>query len=368
MAKDARINHSKALGGCSLCNFYLVKMLKLLLGFCAGFYCGAYYQDKYKITPVSEPKEAVDLCALLTQEIPIPAERPLPYLIFVTSLGLSASHEEVFVTTISGLLSSAGVNEQATTSLLIAAKQPVERYMTHLTSLLHRSEGRHKVTAFDLSESFHASPVMQSGEDLYNDLRERVTIFINSVEEGRKPLIFLDDLSVLTDLGVPSNRFLGFLLVSNLHYLVIGYHGNRDGVSDDFLLHLARRRAELCVDVRPLDTGYSDTIDGQLTISQRHQEHSEDGPARPTKFHFRAVDRRIQCFYPGASNLNLRKLVFTGFCKRQVLFRSIPFATTLPMSLTYVEEEANRRIDQPRPSTKWRPTTCRCKIHVTKPC
>ncbi|VDK20377.1 unnamed protein product [Taenia asiatica] len=247
--------------------------------------------------------QAVDLCTLLTQQIAIPEERSLPYLIFVTSLGLSASHEEVFVATISSLLSGSCDGEQATTSLLIAAKQPVERYMAHLNSLLHRSAGRHKISTFDLSESFLASPVTQSGEDLYNDLRKRATDFTGSVEEGRKPLIFLDDLAVLTDLGVPSHRFLGSLLVSNLHCLVIGYHGSRDGVGDDLLLHLARRRAELCVDVRPLDTGYSDAIDGQLTISQRHQEHSEDEPVKPTKFHFRAVDRRIQCYYPGASNL-----------------------------------------------------------------
>lgn len=63
---------------------------------------------------------------------------------------------------------------------------------------------------------------------------------------------------------MPSNRFLGFLLVSNLYCLVIGYHGSDDGVNDDFFLHLGRRRAELCVDVRPLDTGYSDSIDGQV--------------------------------------------------------------------------------------------------------
>lgn len=119
--------------------------------------------------------QAVDLCTLLKQQIAIPEERPLPYLIFITSVGLSASHEEIFVATISSILSGSCDGEQATTSLMIAAKQPVERYMAHLTSILHRSAGRHKISTFDLSESFLASPVTQSSEDLYNDLRKRVS-------------------------------------------------------------------------------------------------------------------------------------------------------------------------------------------------
>ncbi|VDM35436.1 unnamed protein product [Hydatigera taeniaeformis] len=260
--------------------------------------------------------QAVDLSTLLKQQITITDGHSLPYFIFITSLGLPASHEGVFINTISSLLSDFGDGDYGTTSLLIAARQPADRYMPHLTSLLHRSAGRHKINAFDLSESLESS-VMQSGDVLYNDLLKRVSLlitnFINSVDEDRKPLIFLDDLAVLTDLRVPSNRFLGFLLVSNLHCLVIGYHGSLDGANDDLLFHLAHRRAELCLDVTPLDTGYSNAIDGlvgcyfilplQLTISQAKREDSLDELTKTTKLHFRAIDRRIQCYYPGSSNL-----------------------------------------------------------------
>ncbi len=57
-------------------------MLKLLLGFCAGFYAGAYYQDKYKvclymvntnvslkITPIREPKELLDKAQEMVQDL-----------------------------------------------------------------------------------------------------------------------------------------------------------------------------------------------------------------------------------------------------------------------------------------------------------
>ncbi|BHF82871.1 hypothetical protein SprV_0802601000 [Sparganum proliferum] len=52
-------------------------MLKLLVSFAAGFYCGAYFQDKYKISPVSEPRQILDKSTKL-----LPSLR-LCFLIFV---------------------------------------------------------------------------------------------------------------------------------------------------------------------------------------------------------------------------------------------------------------------------------------------
>ncbi|BHF82874.1 hypothetical protein SprV_0802601300 [Sparganum proliferum] len=52
-------------------------MLKLLVSFAAGFYCGAYFQDKYKISPVSEPRQIPDKSTKL-----LPSLR-LCFLIFV---------------------------------------------------------------------------------------------------------------------------------------------------------------------------------------------------------------------------------------------------------------------------------------------
>nr|VZI51325.1 unnamed protein product [Spirometra erinaceieuropaei] len=46
----------------------VVNMLKLLVGFAAGFYCGAYFQDKYKISPVSEPRQLLDKSVKMLQD------------------------------------------------------------------------------------------------------------------------------------------------------------------------------------------------------------------------------------------------------------------------------------------------------------
>ena len=61
------------------------------------------------------------------------------------------------------------------------------------------------------------------------------------------------------------DRFLASLLTSsNLHCPIIGYHGGFDAINDDYIFELTRRRANLCLDVTPLDTGYSSAIDGQV--------------------------------------------------------------------------------------------------------
>ncbi|BHF82880.1 hypothetical protein SprV_0802601900 [Sparganum proliferum] len=44
-------------------------MLKLLVGFAAGFYCGAYFQDKYKISPVSEPRQFLEKSVKMLQDL-----------------------------------------------------------------------------------------------------------------------------------------------------------------------------------------------------------------------------------------------------------------------------------------------------------
>lgn len=63
------------------------------------------------------------------------------------------------------------------------------------------------------------------------------------------------------------DRFLAKLLSSStLHCVIIGYHGSLDAVNDDYTFELARRRADLCLDVLPLDTGYSNALDGQVRI------------------------------------------------------------------------------------------------------
>ncbi|KAH9277885.1 hypothetical protein ECG_09894 [Echinococcus granulosus] len=260
---------------------------------------------------------AGDFCTLLSQQIDIPKERSLPFFICISSVGFGGAQEDIFLATIPSLLSGPAYGGQATSSLLIAAVRPAKQYMAHLTSPLHRSAGQHKICTLDLTDSFLDSSVTESGEHLYNYLQKRVTNFIDSAGKGRKIFVFLDDLAALTDLNVPSNRLLGSLLVSNLHCLVVGYRGHVDFDSDDFLLHLARRRAEFCLDVTTFDNRYSDSIEGQLIISQKNQEHNEDRPIKPTKFLFRVVDRRIQCYYPGASSLlfgmmNLKDLSYLG--------------------------------------------------------
>ncbi|VDL18957.1 unnamed protein product [Hymenolepis diminuta] len=267
-------------------------MFREFVSLCVGFYAGAYFQDKYKL---------MDLSTLLAQRIPdSDATLSSPYLIFINSRALNVSHEEILGSTISSFFTKSG--EIATASLLLAARQPLSRYTDYLDPLVRRSMGKHQLYGFDFADELVKNPLERCEETLTLSIN-RLINDLELLSEERKLLLVIDDLSYVKDLGVSPRKLISRLLNSSIHYLLIGYHNNNDGITDDYLFHLLHRRADFFLDVSPLDTGYSNTIDGKLTISTPNNEMSSSGETQLDYFKIFAEGRTIRCYTQGASNL-----------------------------------------------------------------
>nr|CDS26649.1 expressed conserved protein [Hymenolepis microstoma] len=242
----------------------------------------------------------MDLTTLLGQRIPYSDTTfSSPCLILVNSRGLDISHEEILATTFASFFTKSG--EISTTSLLFAARQPLSRYTSFLDPLFRRSIGRHQVYGFDFADELVKNPLERCGEALFLSITQLIDDF-ESLSKERKLFLMVDDLSCVEDLGVSSKKLLSRLLKSSIHYLLIGYHNTSDGITDDYLFHLLHRRADFFLDVSSLNTGYSNTVDGQLTISTPNNGMGS-GETQRDHFTIFAEGQTIRCYSQGSSSL-----------------------------------------------------------------
>lgn len=240
----------------------------------------------------------MDLTTLLGQRIPYSDITFSPCLILVNSRGLNSSHEEILVTTFASFFKS---GESSTTSLLFAARQPLSRYTSYLDPLFRRSIGKHQVYGFDFADELVKNPLGRCEEALTLSINRLIDDLV-SLSKDRKLFLMVDDLTCVKDLGVSPWKLLSRLLKSSIHYLLIGYHNTSDDITDDYLFHLLHRRADFFLDVSTLNTGYSNTVDGQLTISRPNNDMGS-GETQRDHFTFFAEGQAVRCYSQGSSSL-----------------------------------------------------------------
>jgi hypothetical protein len=79
---------------------------------------------------------------------------------------------------------------------------------------------------------------------------------------------------------------------------------HRDAAIDAPLLGLLRRRASLCIEVLPLETGASRSVSGQLRIAARDSD-DEGGDLRAlAPRHYKLTESALRVFLPGAINMS----------------------------------------------------------------
>ncbi|VDO07161.1 unnamed protein product [Rodentolepis nana] len=240
----------------------------------------------------------MDLTTLLDQRIPY-SDISSPCLILVNSRGLNISHEEILASAFSSFFNKS--LELSTANLLFTARQPFSRYTSFLDPIFRRSIGKHQVYGFDFADELVKNPLERCGEALFLSMNRLIDDF-EVLSKERKLFLMVDDLSYVEDLGVSCKKLLSRLLKSSIHYLLIGYHNTNDGITDDYLFHLLHRRADLFLDVSSLNTGYSNTLDGQLTISTPNSGMSS-GETQKDHFTFFAEGQTVRCYTQGSSSL-----------------------------------------------------------------
>ncbi|VDD80458.1 unnamed protein product [Mesocestoides corti] len=261
--------------------------------------------------PITKPRSvrlpssptSMDLSSVLTQQVFNKRDDSgqSPRLLLIVSREVNAQHEEIFSTAVSNVIASS----PSGASLLFAVYHPARRYRSLLDSYLRRNNG-HRMAMVDVACDL--IPTLSHDDLLHEKLRELTNAFSQeapAAEQHRRTL-FIDDAAALLDLGLTPRQLCQLILPKSTHVddLVIGYHVDGE-CDDDYLLRLLRRRAFCCVDVSPLETGYTPSIDGQITISRFTCQLLDDGAedTRPQKFHFRAEGKTIRCYPPGTSNL-----------------------------------------------------------------
>ncbi|CAH8599809.1 unnamed protein product [Heterobilharzia americana] len=161
-------------------------------------------------------------------------------------------------------------------------------------------------------------------KDKMDELLNNTTALDHSKSIQQNIGIFIDNISSLYDLGV-SLRELEYLLsnwfyspdsntnISNL-LVSIGVHVGenfQDSITSEFepgfihFIDLWRSRASIILESKPLTTGYTSLIDGQLICWKRSTLDRLNCKNNITSsvYHFHVEGKRINCYTPGTSKL-----------------------------------------------------------------
>lgn len=112
----------------------------------------------------------MDLSSILSQRIPdFDVSFNSPYVTFANSRGLNVSHEEILVSTVANFLSKLGESS----TLLLAAKQPLSRYTGYLDPLIRRSKGK-QLFGLDFSDELIKSSSERFEENLTSTILQLV--------------------------------------------------------------------------------------------------------------------------------------------------------------------------------------------------
>ncbi|TPP66406.1 hypothetical protein FGIG_06113 [Fasciola gigantica] len=133
------------------------------------------------------------------------------------------------------------------------------------------------------STKTHESPCFQVAEDLCSYLTDQISHFFHEYSGMNKVVTMVfDDVTVLLDLGVSLSR-IHQLVYSNIQsgtnkfpniHLILGCHVGKllddswASESDPSFAHwidLLRSRANRVIDLRPLTTGYTTAVDGEVS-------------------------------------------------------------------------------------------------------
>ncbi|KAF7259655.1 hypothetical protein EG68_02993 [Paragonimus skrjabini miyazakii] len=216
--------------------------------------------------------------------------------------------------------------------LLIALQKPARFYQKFLTPVIRGHESSCKLSVVDLPEwtqgfvtKFYSNDSSDSlgtfTEKFVEELLEHIRIEVDRFSETVKKtpgvsIVALDNLTGFADLGVSPRQLERLLtrlrhVASGIVRIFVGCHVGRafeDTIASEldpaFLHHLSlcRSRAALILDVRPLATGYTTSLDGEISVQE-----TTNGIITRSKtirtFHYKCDGRRVLCYTPGTSKL-----------------------------------------------------------------
>ncbi|KAF6777783.1 hypothetical protein AHF37_03147 [Paragonimus kellicotti] len=216
--------------------------------------------------------------------------------------------------------------------LLIALQKPARFYQKFLTPIIRGHESSCKLSVIDLpqwTQGFVAKSYSDDSsdslgtftekfvEELLGHIRTEVDRFSETVKKTLGvSIVALDNLTGFADLGV-SPRQLERLVTGLRHIaggivrIFVGCHVGRafeDTIASEldpaFLHHLSlcRSRASLVLDVRPLATGYTASLDGEISVQETTNGIIPRSKTIRT-FHYKCDGRRVLCYTPGTSKL-----------------------------------------------------------------
>ncbi|KAF5400014.1 hypothetical protein PHET_06461 [Paragonimus heterotremus] len=215
--------------------------------------------------------------------------------------------------------------------LLIALQKPARFYQKFLTPVIRGHESSCKLSVVDLSEWTKGFVEKSYSDDLSDslgtftekfveELLEHIRIEVDRFSETVKTLgvsiVALDNLIGFADLGVSPRQLERLLtglrrVAGGIVRIFVGCHVGRafeDTIASEldpaFLHHLSlcRSRASLVLDVRPLATGYTASLDGEISVQETTNGIIPRSKTIRT-FHYKCDGRRVLCYTPGTSKL-----------------------------------------------------------------
>lgn len=149
----------------------------------------------------------------------------------------------------------------------------------------------------DIAQETNRTILVDDPEELLKNLYSMIEESLQELLQKKSGLIFLfvDDLSVLIDLGLESKHVL-YLINTLINFderlnIVVSTHvsGSMDQIVSNALSYIS----DVTISVESLRTGRSFYVSGIITIARN------DVPLE--KYQFKAMDRGVQIFKPGES-------------------------------------------------------------------
>lgn len=225
--------------------------------------------------------------------------------------------------------------------VLLALQHPIKWYQGVLDPILRQCKNDVRFKTICVADFLRQNCAQTSfGESAASDLTGpmsdsfggRLLDYINSqVNEFLDPIqqtscatftIVVDNLTWLLDLGLTTRQLERLLTkwhqASSGHTrLIVGSHVGQ--MLDDLaasemdptfvhFIHLCRARASLLLELRPLTTGYSQMLDGKLSVTRRSSAnrallHGRKSLESTMTYHYHYDGSRIMCYPPGTSKL-----------------------------------------------------------------
>jgi len=117
------------------------------------------------------------------------------------------------------------------------------------------------------------------------------------IKRTNDPIIIIDDIQLLFHSVQKESimlHFISYLTQMAASVMLLGHNDVRDASS--MVMHVLKHRADLFFTVKPLTTGFSKDVTGQVVI---HKSDPVSRSKRRQQFHYKSTDTGTKVYAPG---------------------------------------------------------------------